>query len=498
MNKRKISIKKKRNLIAFGIFFIGLIFLTYPMITRLLAKYNQTTVINAYRNEINNISPEQLDKQRDLINKYNEELNTDTINSTGVSYVDFINPGDVIGYIQIPKINVELPIYQGTSSTVLRLGIGHLERTSLPSGIETAHIALTGHTGLPSAKLFTDLDKLEENDLFYITMLDRIYKYKVDQIKVVMPSDASDLKIEDGNNYTTLITCTPYMINTYRLLVRGVLVEEKDIKDIDAGYLQPKDEIDKKSDENKTIDNKSNENGIADNIVNENKTAENKTVDNTEVENNTSNTQINNEKIDENISNTNIVDDSKNTDTNSTDNNNISNDSGSRITQAFISIVKEIEYIDLPIILMFLIFIGIIGAVLHGIIFKNKEEKDLEKIDEIKKEDLEDEISKEDFIDENIKEEDFNENSLNNDDISFDELENIYDDNEKTKAKVSKKLPEESKDKKVKETKAKKAEKSKSVSKNAKEKKQVTKEKNSSKKKTTKNNKTKKDSKDKK
>lgn len=130
-----------------------------------------------------------------------------------------------MGYIEISKINIKLPIYQGTSEEVLSRGVGHLDYSSLPVGGENTHTILTGHRGLPSAKLFTDLDKLSEGDRFYIHSLDKVLAYKVDQIKVVLPHETDDLKIVGNKDYITLITCTPYGVNTNRLLVRGERVE---------------------------------------------------------------------------------------------------------------------------------------------------------------------------------------------------------------------------------------------------------------------------------
>ena len=130
-----------------------------------------------------------------------------------------------MGYIEISKINIKLPIYQGTSEEVLSRGVGHLDYSSLPVGGENTHTILTGHRGLPSAKLFTDLDKLSEGDRFYIHSLDKVLAYKVDQIKIVLPHETDDLQIVENKDYTTLITCTPYGVNTNRLLVRGERVE---------------------------------------------------------------------------------------------------------------------------------------------------------------------------------------------------------------------------------------------------------------------------------
>ena len=128
--------------------------------------------------------------------------------------------GDVIGYLTVPVINVNLPIYKGTSQDVLAKGVGYIPETSFPLGGESTHSVLTGHRGLPDAKLFTDMDKVQKKDQFYIHVLDEVLAYEVDQIKVVDPEDTSDLDIVEGKDYVTLVTCTPYAVNTYRLLVR--------------------------------------------------------------------------------------------------------------------------------------------------------------------------------------------------------------------------------------------------------------------------------------
>jgi sortase A len=132
-----------------------------------------------------------------------------------------------MGYIEIPRINVVLPVYHGTEDTVVETAVGHLEGSSFPIGGEGSHCVLSGHRGLPSAKLFTDLDKLTTGDTFMLNILDEVLTYEVDQIRIVLPSDLSDLTIKEGKDYCTLVTCTPYGINTHRLLVRGRRIETK-------------------------------------------------------------------------------------------------------------------------------------------------------------------------------------------------------------------------------------------------------------------------------
>ncbi len=152
--------------------------------------------------------------------------------------LDYAN--HMMGYIEIPKISVYLPIYHGTSDDVLAKGIGHMSQTAFPIGGESTHAVLTGHTALPNAKLFTDLTELVEGDVFYIQILGETLAYEVDQIKVVDPEDTSDMQAEKGKDYVTLITCTPYAVNTHRLLVRGERIpytEQQYQADVEAGGL---------------------------------------------------------------------------------------------------------------------------------------------------------------------------------------------------------------------------------------------------------------------
>lgn len=180
----------------------------------------------------------RLNAMKEAAKKYNEQLSNvvsvddeNENNEQGESYADLLNIGESLGYITIPKIDVNLPIYNGTSQDVLSKGVGHMEQSSYPLGGESTHCVLTGHRGLPSAVLFTDLDKLEIGDEFYLHVLDEILAYKVDQIKVVEPNEFGDLEIIDGKDYCTLVTCTPYAINSHRLLVRGERTEYKGEQD---------------------------------------------------------------------------------------------------------------------------------------------------------------------------------------------------------------------------------------------------------------------------
>jgi sortase A len=161
-------------------------------------------------------------------------------------YWDALNVTDfgMIGYLKIDRIGVELPIYHGTSAEVLNYGVGHLEGSSLPVGGESTHSVMSAHRGLPSAKLFTDLDRVELGDTFQIIVLDQILTYQVDQIKIIFPNEIEDLQIVEGKDYCTLFTCTPYGINTHRLLVRGIRIETIEEKPViyvsnDAFRIEP-------------------------------------------------------------------------------------------------------------------------------------------------------------------------------------------------------------------------------------------------------------------
>ncbi|HDR7915403.1 TPA: class C sortase [Bacillus wiedmannii] len=224
----------KRNLVLGGIFLFGLAIFLYPTISNWLATRAHYSEISSYDKKIKALQKKEVERREKEATEYNKQVQTSMKTFADPfseeknhhqAYADALNLSDVMGYIEISKINIKLPIYQGTSEEVLSRGVGHLDYSSLPVGGENTHTILTGHRGLPSAKLFTDLDKLSEGDLFYIHSLDKILAYKVDQIKVVLPHEMDDLKIVENKDYITLITCTPYGVNTNRLLVRGERVE---------------------------------------------------------------------------------------------------------------------------------------------------------------------------------------------------------------------------------------------------------------------------------
>ncbi|MBE5107537.1 class C sortase [Bacillus thuringiensis] len=221
----------KRNIIFGGIFLLGLGIFLYPTISNWLATRTHYSQVNSYDEKVKSLQKKELKRREKEANEYNKQVqpSTQTFSdpfeeqqkNSEKSYADALNIGDVMGYVEIPKIKVKLPIYQGTSEEVLSRGVGHLDKSSLPIGGDSTHTVLTGHRGLPSAVLFTDLDKMKESDVFYIHSLDKVLAYQVDQIKTVLPSEIDDLLIENGQDYATLLTCTPYGVNTHRLLVRG-------------------------------------------------------------------------------------------------------------------------------------------------------------------------------------------------------------------------------------------------------------------------------------
>ncbi|MGQ3738602.1 class C sortase [Bacillus sp. Fil] len=220
----------KRNLVLGGIFLLGLGIFLYPTISNWLATRVHYSEISSYDKKIEALKKKEIERREKEAAEYNKQVQTTKKTfadpfaeekNNQEAYADALNLGDAMGYIEISKINIKLPIYKGTSEEVLSRGVGHLDHSSLPVGGKNTHAILTGHRGLPSAKLFTDLDKLSEGDFFYIHSLDKVLAYRVDQIKVVLPHETDDLQIVENQDYTTLITCTPYGVNTNRLLVRG-------------------------------------------------------------------------------------------------------------------------------------------------------------------------------------------------------------------------------------------------------------------------------------
>lgn len=209
------------------IFFVGLAVMLYPTISDYINQRNQTRVVNSYAQQVDGLSDADYTAYFDAADVFNQEIAADPDAlyhadrfSTYSITLDVTGTG-IMGYITIPRIGVELPIYHGTSDAVLQVAAGHLEGTSLPVGGASTHAVISAHRGLPSAKLFTNLDQLEVGDTFTITVLDRTLTYEVDNISIVLPTETDSLKVAEGKDYITLMTCTPYGINTHRLLVRG-------------------------------------------------------------------------------------------------------------------------------------------------------------------------------------------------------------------------------------------------------------------------------------
>lgn len=219
----------------------GLGVLLYPTISNWWNLWMQSRLITEYERKVEELDTEQFTEIYDAARIYNEKLfqlgisfanvdaNDERLNVDGQNYDQLlnINGNGVMGYVIVEKIGVRLAISHGTEDEVLHDGVGHLKGSSLPVGGESTHAALFGHRGLPSALLFTDLDQMEIGDYFQVNILGRVLNYQVDQILVIEPHETDPLEIVEGKDYVTLVTCTPYAVNTHRLLIRGVRVEEE-------------------------------------------------------------------------------------------------------------------------------------------------------------------------------------------------------------------------------------------------------------------------------
>ena len=233
MNK---EIKEKLIIFLFILMIVlGLGMILFPLISNQVNKIQYQKVIGTYDDKIVQNSETENNQMLTEAREYNSSISTtdiidvfqNPVQTNSTEYLSILNVDDngMMGYISIPKIDVRIPIYHGTSSDILQKGVGHLEGSSFPVGGESTHAILSAHRGLPSSRLFTDLDQLEEGDIFYIYVLNEVLAYQVDQILVTEPSETEALKIVDGKDYVTLVTCTPYAINTHRLLVRGERIE---------------------------------------------------------------------------------------------------------------------------------------------------------------------------------------------------------------------------------------------------------------------------------
>ena len=226
--------KNKSTIILILVFFVGLSVMLYPTLSDYVNQRNQSRAVASYAQSVDSMTDADYSAYFDAADAFNAQVAAneyalyrpdqltgyyDTLDITGTG---------IMGYITISKIGVELPIYHGTSDSVLQIAAGHLEGTNLPVGGASTHVVISAHRGLPSAKLFTNLDQLEVGDTFTITVLDRVLTYEVDKISIVLPTETDELLVTEGKDYVTLMTCTPYGINTHRLLVRGHRVETPD------------------------------------------------------------------------------------------------------------------------------------------------------------------------------------------------------------------------------------------------------------------------------
>lgn len=236
MKQKKTAQNKKSGsastIILVAIFFVGLSLLLYPTVSDFWNEKRQSQAIINYDDLIVDLTPEdytELFLKADIYNQKIRNMSFPFLNHKNIadeynSTLD-VNGDGMMGYITIEKIKVQLPIYHGTSDKVLNSAVGHVEGSSLPVGGESTHSVLSAHRGLPSAKLFTNLDKVEVGDIFTIRILDKTITYQVDRILIVPPQDTDNLNIVQGEDYCTLVTCTPYGINTHRMLVRGTRIE---------------------------------------------------------------------------------------------------------------------------------------------------------------------------------------------------------------------------------------------------------------------------------
>lgn len=216
-------------LVLILVFLAGLSLLLYPTVSNYWNTLHASQAVENYVQEVQNLNDEQYEKMLDAARTYNRSLLNGRSDEQKEVYQSLLNldGSGIMGYIEIPTIELSLPIYHNTEDSVLQIAVGHIDWSSLPIGGESTHSVLSGHRGLPNAKLFTNLDKLVVGDRFVIRVLNEVMTYEVDRILIVEPTDLSTLTIEDGKDLCTLVTCTPYGINTHRLLVRGHRVENK-------------------------------------------------------------------------------------------------------------------------------------------------------------------------------------------------------------------------------------------------------------------------------
>ena len=233
------------------ILLIGLSLMLYPTFADWWNSFHQSRAVASYVEQVANMDDDKYDEiwsaawdyNRSLLDRPNDFLLSEAQQE---NYRSLLNIGGngIMGYIEIPKLGVTMPVYHGTDEAVLQVAIGHLEWTSLPVGGESSHCVVSGHRGLPSARLFTDLDKMEPGDTFLLRILDEVLTYEVDQIRIVLPQNTDDLLIVEGEDLCTMVTCTPYGINTHRMLVRGRRIATEEVRAVrrvtaDAIQIEP-------------------------------------------------------------------------------------------------------------------------------------------------------------------------------------------------------------------------------------------------------------------
>lgn len=257
--------KKMQKILLASTFAAGLGIFLYPILSNLYVEYFQNQVIDSYQDKVDQMTEQEKRQKMAEMMAYNDNLsqsgveyvdpfegildddgtkNESDSSTTGIEVADSVDEetiiydalsasvGEALGHIEIPKMDIDIPIYFGTSEKILQGGIGLLEGSSLPVGGTSTHATLTGHNGLPSAKLFTDLHKLVVGDVFFLHSISGVLAYEVDRIVTVLPDETESLKIVEGEDLVTLITCTPYMINTHRLLVTGHRVDYQEVQEI--------------------------------------------------------------------------------------------------------------------------------------------------------------------------------------------------------------------------------------------------------------------------
>jgi sortase A len=226
-------VKKKgliNKIVSFMALLCGIIALSYPHISQYLSEKNSTRATDEYAQKMQLLTEEKQEAMWKEAEEYNENLTGSPVHDPFVpgsgivmpdNYYKVLNVGGTMAAIEIPKINVKLPIYHGTNESVLNKAVGHMEGSALPIGGKGRHSVITGHTGLAHAKIFTDLTELAERDHFYVKVLGETLAYEIDQIAIIEPDQTEYLKVVEGEDYVTLLTCTPYGVNSHRLLVRG-------------------------------------------------------------------------------------------------------------------------------------------------------------------------------------------------------------------------------------------------------------------------------------